>query len=338
MKKLVLAALAIGAMAACTKSNVQLEQPGEIAFQPVAQKATKAAVDGTVYPVDESFNVWAWWDDVAHSANPTYANYTAKYIDAGKFIARDNFNWGGETPYYWPTSGSLVFAGYSPANAAGIFNYILDDTTFKAEGYSQSTDVSQTKDLMWFDVEESHLKNPGTDDVKGVPVLFKHALSWLTFNFVLDKEIGNHKWEITGVTLKQVNTKGDFEAVKSTNPGTWTLSTDAADKKDMTVYTKTGGAAEYITTTSTSYENTENGVVVIPQQCVKLLVNYNLEASTGVVIPQEVTLDLTAGTDGSNWLTGKHYVYTVVFGANEILVSPSVHDWEDVPVDNIPVI
>lgn len=125
MKKLVLAALAIGAMAACTKSNVQLEQPGEIAFQPVAQKATKAAVDGTVYPVDESFNVWAWWDDVAPSANPTYANYTAKYIDAGKFIARDNFNWGGETPYYWPTSGSLVFAGYSPANAAGTLIIFL---------------------------------------------------------------------------------------------------------------------------------------------------------------------------------------------------------------------
>ena len=115
MKKLVLAALAIGAMAACTKSNVQLEQPGEIAFQPVAQKATKAAVDGAVYPVDESFKVWAWWDDVAPSANPIYANYTAKYIDAGNFIARDNFNWGGETPYYWPTSGSSICSGSTAA-------------------------------------------------------------------------------------------------------------------------------------------------------------------------------------------------------------------------------
>lgn len=342
MKKLVLAALAIGAMAACTKSNVQFEQPGEIAFQPVAQKATKAAVDGTVYPVDKSFKVWAWWDDVAPSDEPIYANYTKQYIDAGKFIAKDNFNWGGETPYYWPTSGSLVFAGYSPADAEGTFNYILDITTFKAEGYVQSEKVSETNDLMWFDVERSHLKNPGTGDKKGVPVVFKHALSWLTFNFVLDKEIENHQWEITGVTLKQVNTKGNFEAVKSdkaADAGTWTLSTDAADKKDMTVYTKTGDAtSRFITTTSTPYENTENGVVVIPQQCVKLHVNYNLTASTGVVIPQEVTLDLTAGTDGSNWLTGKHYVYTVVFGANEILVSPSVHDWEDVPVANIPVI
>lgn len=345
MKKLVLAALAIGAMAACTKSNVQFEQPGEIAFQPVAQKATKAAVDGTVYPVDESFIVWAWWDDVAPSDNPTYANYTAaKYINEGKFIARDNFNWGGETPYYWPTSGSLVFAGYSPADAnATSFGYSVENQKFTVDDYIQDTDISKTNDLMWFDVMKSYLKNPGgaEDLAKGVPVVFKHALSWLTFNFVLDKEITNHQWEITGITLKQVNTKGDFEAVKSdkaADAGTWILSTNAADKADMTVYTKTGGAAEYITTTSTPYENTENGVVVIPQQCVKLHVNYNLRASTGVVIPQEVTLDLTAGTDRSNWLPGKHYVYTVVFGANEILVSPSVHDWEDVPVANIPVI
>ena len=63
MKKLVIAVLAIGAMAACTKQNVQFEQPGEISIQPVAQKATKAAVDGTYYPTGEAynFNVWAWW-------------------------------------------------------------------------------------------------------------------------------------------------------------------------------------------------------------------------------------------------------------------------------------
>ena len=51
MKKLVFAALTIAAMAACTKSNVQYEQPGEIAFQPVAQKATKATIMFIVYSI-----------------------------------------------------------------------------------------------------------------------------------------------------------------------------------------------------------------------------------------------------------------------------------------------
>ena len=324
-------------MAACTKSNVQFEQPGEISFQPVAQKATKAAVDGTVYPVEENFKVWAWWGDVEPSDAPSYENYTKQYINAGEFTARDYYNWGGVTPYYWPTSGSLVFAGYSPAGASGTFGYLLDVQTFKVTSYVQSENLQYTNDLMWFDVEDSYLKNPGTSSAKGVPVVFKHALSWLTFNFVLDSDITNHKWEVTDVILKQVNTKADFTAEKSTN-GIWTLSLDAADMKDMTVYAKPSEATEqYITTTSTKYENVDNGVVVIPQSCVKLLVKYNLTASTGVVIPQEVTLDLTAGTDGRAWLPGKHYVYTVVFGANEILVSPSVCDWEDVPVDNIPV-
>jgi hypothetical protein len=341
MKKFVIAALAIGAMAACTKSNVKFEQPGEISFQPVAQKATKAAVDGTVYPVEENFKVWAWWDDATPKDNPTYADYKDyPYISAGKFIHRDAYNWGGETPYYWPTSGSLVFAGYSPADAnATSFGYSVENQEFTVGDYIQDTDISKTNDLMWFDVMKSYLKNPGgaEDLAKGVPVVFKHALSWLTFNFVLDSEITNHKWEVTGVILKQVNTKADFTSTKLDNYK-WDLSEDDADMKDMTVYAKSSGAtAQYITTTSTKYENVDNGVVVIPQSCVKLLVKYNLTASTGVVIPQEVTLDLTAGTDGTAWLPGKHYVYTVVFGANEILVSPSVCDWEDVPVDNIPV-
>ena len=65
MKKLLFAALAIAAMAACTKSNVEFDQTDEIAFQPVSQKATKAAVTGTAYPTASAynFNVWAWWAD-----------------------------------------------------------------------------------------------------------------------------------------------------------------------------------------------------------------------------------------------------------------------------------
>ena len=96
MKKLVIAVLAIGAMAACTKSNIQYEQPEEISFQPVAKKATKAvygAIDGTAYPVGESFNVWAWWDESEPSNNPTYGNYGDLYINAGEFVAKDNYNW-----------------------------------------------------------------------------------------------------------------------------------------------------------------------------------------------------------------------------------------------------
>lgn len=99
MKRLVIAALAIGALAACTKSNVQLEQPGEISFQPVAQKATKAAVDEANYPTttDYNFNVWAWWGD--YDAGTALASFTTTtpYIANGTFVHRTETanSWGG---------------------------------------------------------------------------------------------------------------------------------------------------------------------------------------------------------------------------------------------------
>lgn len=329
MKKLVLAVLALGAVAACTKSAVQYEQPGEISLQPVAQKATKATVDGTTYPEELNFKVWSWWGN-PEAGTAASAAFSTPYINAGEFCYNeDKSSWGGVTPYYWPTKGSLVFAGYSPASADGTFNYSLETKTFTVTNYVQSSNIAETKDLMWFDVTDvSHNQN-GTS---GVPVTFKHALSWLTFDFVLNSDITTHKWEITEVELQPVSTKASFSATKSDpNAGTW--SSFAGDKSSMIVYKKPTGSSEvlYLSTTAKRYEDAENGVVVIPQSCVNLLVKYNLTASTGNVISQEVELGLNAGDDGNSWLPGKHYVYSIVFGANEILVSPQIADWEDVP-------
>lgn len=335
MKRLVIAALAIASMAACTKSNVQYEQPGEISLQPVTQKATKAAVDGNEYPTTESFNVWAWWgDENANTLLNEFDKDITEYITNGKFINKDNTSWSGETPYYWPTKGSLVFAGYSPASATGTFSYNWENKSFIAADYIQSNNIADAKDLMWFDVTDNSHNNNGT---AGVPVTFKHALSWLTFNFVLAANITTHQWTITDVKLKDVNTKGDFTATKSdvvTNAGTWTLSTSDSDVKDMTVY---GTKSHIVSTTSTKLENTDNGVVVIPQECVKLNIIYKLKASTGHEISQDVTLDLAPGITDGKWLPGQHYIYTITFGANEILIAPTVADWDDVTVENIQV-
>ena len=144
MKKLIIAALAIAAMAACTKSNVQLEQPGEIAFQPVAQKATKAAVTGTWYPTDSkyNFNVWAWW---AEDGKNDVTDFKTVYINDQTFVARDNEKWGGEgKAYYWPTTGSLYFAGYSPAsiqkkdgNGNNVVKYDKDNKKFSNSKYKE---------------------------------------------------------------------------------------------------------------------------------------------------------------------------------------------------------
>ena len=37
-----------------------------------------------------------------------------------------------------------------------------------------------------------------------------------------------------------------------------------------------------------------------------------------------------------SWESGKHYIYDITFSATEILIAPSVQNWEE--VNNIPAI
>ena len=357
MKKLVLAALAIGAMAACTKSSVQYEQTGEICLQPVAQKATKAAVDGTVYPTTESFNVWAKWcteSEGKEITNPALVTYTA-YINEGTFANIGDKNWAGRpTPYYWPTTGYLVFAGYSPASAkpetptdgAPEFQYDFPKQEFTVKNYVQSSDIALTNDLMWFDFDGNsynmNIKSTDGNTVNtGVPVVFKHALSWLTFKFNLENVNTPENWVVTNVKLTGIETKGNFTSKPTDSNPNWT---DLITPAEVIVYSGTADSGASITYNSEdpiTLENTvnKNGVVVIPQSCASnaanLVVTYNLKntATNDYLRGQTVTLNLNVGTDGDTWLPGKHYIYTIVFGGNEILISPTVDNWETVTKD-----
>lgn len=355
MKKLVFAVLAIGAMAACTKVSVQHEQPGEISLQPVAAMATKAVVSGPEYTGGD-FNVWAWWDDVKIT-NPatefsSYAGYaTTPYINAGTFVNRSDNNWGGATPYYWPHNGFLVFAGYSPAGATGTFSYDVSKQEFKVTGYTQSAVITDMNDLMWFDVDKSYSANPGTsDDAKGVPVIFHHALSWLTFKFKLKENITSTSWIIKSVKLTNIELTADFTSKPVSTSPCWSNHFPGS-KGDIVIYENSSNTkpVAYDPDEGQLLENQVDGVVVIPQLFdiepnsvdnpdSKLEITYNLKSPAGTILEnQKVTLPLTTtnGTgdtsDDDNWLPGKHYTYTIIFGGNEILISPTVDPWDNVP-------
>ena len=353
MKKLIFTALAIAAMAACTKSNVQFDQPGEIAFQPVAQKATKAAVVGTDYPTDAAynFNVWAWW---AETGKTEITDFNTVYINDQPFEYRsEKLLWGGSgQSYYWPTTGSLYFAGYSPASIQGSddnsddceVSYDRDLKTLTVKNYQQSTDISKTVDLMWF-----HLTDESYDrTTQKVPVKFHHALSWLTFRFSLENATTPRLWKVKSVKLRSIETKAKFTATRGNTAdvqGTalWTNHSDTdeilvfntnVDEKHLVAYVDTPyavGASD-----DSVLENTPNGVLVIPQKCdlarAQLVIEFEQKAPSEEWVPQTKFLSL-----GSEWLPGKHYIYTITFGAEEILIAPTVVDWDEVDDLAVPV-
>ena len=355
MKKVLTAALAIAAMAACTKSNVEFNQQNEIAFQPVTQKATKAAVVGTNYPTAEAynFNVWAWWGAAGAEA---INEFSTVYINDQTFKAKDNVVWGGVTPYYWPTTGSLYFAGYSPASiqkpieidgeTVNSISYDKTSKTLTATAYQQSSNISNTVDFMWF-----HLTDRSYDrTTASVPVKFHHALSWLSFRFNLETSTTPQSWTVKSVKLIDIETKGNFTAEKgATANEQGTAYWDEWDEtKEVQVYSNDTGYK--VTHVATAYsptandpsvlENTKNGVLVIPQSCAPadatVEIQFTQVAPSGANVPQTKILNL--GNVGSSWLPGKHYIYTITFGAEEILIAPTVVDWDPVDDLKVPVI
>lgn len=330
MKKLFIIALIIGFASACTKSSIRYEQPGEISFRPVTAMTTKAAISGTTYPEDSTFNVWAWWGDVPENTSLSeFPSGAEMYLNKRPFGKDENGNsWVGlDVPYFWPTRGSLVFAGYSPVSAkAQNFSYSWSNKTMTITAYEQSTDISKTVDLMWFDVTErsytdNNNRNPQDVAVDGVPVVFKHLLSWLTFKFTKSDNI------ITGVELLGIETKARFTSSPAAGTENWT---DHTDSSTMPVWS----GSEKITDGEKVLESTDNGVLVIPQPCTAEHVQLQIRYKTSETGNENTkTVYLTAGADGHIWKPGKHYTYTITFGQNEILVLPDVTDWETVTVD-----
>ena len=330
MKKLIIIALIIGFASACTKSSIRYEQPGEISFRPVTAMTTKAAISGTTYPEDSTFNVWAWWGDVPENTSLSkFPSGAEMYLNKRPFGKDENGNsWVGlDVPYFWPTRGSLVFAGYSPVSAkAQNFSYSWSNKTMTITAYEQSTDISKTVDLMWFDVTErsytdNNNRNPQDVAVDGVPVVFKHLLSWLTFKFTKSDNI------ITGVELLGIETKARFTSSPAAGTENWT---DHTDSSTMPVWSE----SEKITDGEKVLESTDNGVLVIPQPCTAEHVQLQIRYKTSETGNENTkTVYLTAGADGYIWKPGKHYTYTITFGQNEILVLPDVTDWETVTVD-----
>ena len=321
MKRFFFSVLAVGALVACTKSEVKYEGESEIAFRPVASVATKAnvmhAIDGTEYPANETFKVYAYWksDKVAGTDHSEFAG-AAEYIKGQEFAkAVDGALWRGAVkPYYWPKTGSMVFACLSPADAPVTnitHNVVNDQFVF---GYASPATTAETIDLMWTDATVSYNEKTA---VPGVPVTFKHALSWITFKVKGDEVTSGGKFVINNLTINEVIPQGSFLSAGRE----WQIT---GSPVDVTVF----DGEKNLTTEPVVIENVDRGTLVIPQ--INNTKNYKatIEFTNNLgdtVIKEVVTVDL-----GKGWEIGKHYTYYITFTATEILIEPHMEDWVEV--------
>ena len=335
MKKIFYSLLAVAALASCVKSEaVYTEDNSEIKIKPATALATKAnqlaAIDGTEYPVAENFDVYGYWKD--EPAGSTFTEGTV-YLGLDKkaveFTNKGNY-WGGkENVYYWPKNGSLRFAAYSPSSVDMLHDLATD--TYTVDGYVQPNETAKTWDLLVAPTSKSYTSMTAAENVS---VVFEHALSWITVKVVAKDAEAAKAFDLKKVTINNVVTTADLAAVMSgaDKAINWTLSETVAP---VVVFE----GSQAVTAEPTVIETTTNGTIVIPQPTTTITVDYTQNALPGTpaLENQKVTVDLVLDKEDNPWKPGKHYVYTLVFGLDEILINPDVVDWDDVVVNEIQV-
>lgn len=194
MKKLfVIAAAAVVALAACTKVEVE-NTDRAISFE-VANYISHVTKANVSFGIDNTFHTNAWVHTLVDGAASTQVFMTDEEISWNSTKNK----WEPSRVYFWPKTGYVNFFSYAgtvnpTTKTENNVGYVIsstplatDDDILVAEGaYEQTGNLSTY-----------HIDNAG---VTGVPTLFHHVLSKVTFNVKLDATDAipdsNYEWEV----------------------------------------------------------------------------------------------------------------------------------------------
>ena len=267
MKKfLLISGLAVAAMVSCTKNEVYVSEnnDAQISFNaPVVQLNTKAVAgeqpnkaDGK-YSTAESFNVYASWTKEDYAAGQWGASL---YMDNVKVSYNTGHNgWAPADAYYWPKTGVLTFAAYSPSDVAGTVEYGAEGLT--VTGFTVKDTPAEKYDFMYAErsynrtasknLTEGETNNGHTNgSYNGVDLVFHHALSSIVFKVKADEDITNTKFTVKKIEILNAQNKGDF-AEKITDGPAYTSAPKWANTTGKVDYVAWEGSQELAVKTST---------------------------------------------------------------------------------------
>ena len=282
--------------------------------------------------------------------------------------------WTSDTKYYWPMDGYLTFYAYSFGRSdysATLANHTYTPANgLSITGYTIKTDLSNQCDLML----SSRVKDQQKDDMAennviydGVQIPFYHVLSAIQFAACTDKDYSEDDYTITlkSLTVKnaytQANLKQFADAATDTPSNVWS---NWGEEKNYTAFN--GSWEVPVTTTTDTYTasviqtSMDADLIVLPQALVHNTNEVIVEIVYTVSHPDMGTtgegdeavqnsieytknFPLTVGdAENNKWLEGKRYIYSIIFGMEEIKFAPAiVEDWDDegieieVPKDEI---
>ena len=350
-------------IAVCLSSCLKIEKVGdgaskELMLSPVASVMTKKVpgpVLGTMYSETETMGIISYKSETT-AGDPwidtpgTDTDDPELYINGVEFLFKDYANaWAGTTPQYWPETGSLIFAGYSPFKRlkdkntpVKIENVSYDPVsmTLSIPDYAVGQYVPMTQDeiqdenfvyknvaqsdLMFFlpkiDEDGNHV---GVNNLASYDACFNHALSLVEFTVAAEDLAAINRVDLSSITLKEVYYQGDFSA--RTVDGELDIDwTELAVASDVDVFHSTDPAVglELFLTPRTIAQ-----ILIIPGPTHPIKIHYHVLVNgkyyeqDAVFTPEDLGL--------TEWLPGKKYVYNLTLGVDRLTFSPHSEPWDE---------
>ncbi len=364
MKKyIILAAAAVMAIAACTKTEVAPESQREISFEVANGIQTKAT--GSVYD-NGAFGTYAWFNNT----NDFMVNEEVDKV-GGVWKTVNN-------TFYWPKTGSISFISYSPFN--GNNNAADSNPAITKNSITYTGITAGNTDLMYADratcssnVNEVTDSDTADSGFSGVPTVFRHALAKLSFkikaNFIEYTDATTNtktEWEVTVTSAKigGFKTTGDCALALNADGKSWDKPVTTVNTVDYKVWTNLSGtssdqelvdATTYPTgvlLTTTAQDLAAASGYVMPQileagaQQLKLTVHIKTTLSNGKTIEEDFnpTIDIKDISSLKAWQMNENIVYTInikptaIADPNNnddptdviITFDPAVADWTNV--------
>ena len=375
MKKTVfIAALAVVAMASCTKNELKVPATGTdavISFQPVVANATKALTyleTANMKDKCASFGVFAWYPDGGTMTTTTTTgtrymdNVTVTYKTFDDTNDDGSGTWAPDSKYYWPKNGKLSFDAYAPADAhagteaAGKGNFTSDiKKGLQITKYTVAALANQY-DLLYSTRATNKTTSVGTehDTYDGVDIPFNHALAAIEVKAKTAADYGTGAIKLNKITIQNAFNKGAFDQdmTDAMTIGTpeWSNQNNEVNYVlyDAGATLSDGANLSQTPLTSESTPAISNAIL-LPQSfnhnpttanTVSIKVDYSIKGTNGY-LAQTQTFDLSdtkvSSTDQTGWDMGKKYTYTLVFTLEDIHFAPEVAEWTNVTVNDIDV-
>ena len=349
MKKyLLFATAACAALAACTKNEVKpVEIDQEITYQTIDTKAASS------FASDRHFTSYAYMLPSGKTWDTEYASGSKYISDADIYYHNTDskYEWKADKTYYWPKQGSLTFFAWSTYTTSKASLNEATVSCTQAKGIQvDAFDITKNKNVDFLVAEVAKGKKANETQhedglshtwAKGVPTVFKHALSKLVFKVVTVKGGTPYSYTSDNVTftVKSIKLKGvnnnlaysqDWQTASTASKHTWT-DPDPAVEIEVPVFT--GSQVASNTETELSLGSGDYSIV-IPQSfddddVLEIIYEIKTEFISGSPVTETVTINDKKLSEvyTANWEPGKEYTLTIKLGIDEVLWDPTLEDW-----------